>query len=53
MIVKHVELQDSIYVQTLTAEDYESLGFTQEEIDFGREYVRILNEQLLVDLEHK
>lgn len=50
MIVKHVTLIDSTYVQTLTEEDFNALGFTKEEIDFSNHYVGVLNGQLKEDV---
>lgn len=49
MIVRHVALMDSSYVQTLTEDDFSALGFTQEEIDFSNHYISVLNEQLKED----
>lgn len=46
MIIKHVAFRDSIYVQTLTEEDYLNLDFSQEEINFGNYYVATLNSLL-------
>ena len=42
----HVELRDSVYVQTLTEEDLESLGITRDEKSFGEKYVNELNKLL-------
>ena len=46
MIIKHVAFRDSVYVQTLTDEDYRTLDISQEEINFGNYYVATLNSLL-------
>ncbi|MBO4671431.1 MAG: hypothetical protein J5640_06280 [Bacteroidales bacterium] len=53
MIIKHVQLKDSLYVQTLSADDFNALGFSQEEIDFSNQYINVINEQLKQDLYEK
>lgn len=44
ILMHHVQLCDSIYVQTLTQEDMENLKITDEEQEFSRLYVVQLNE---------
>ena len=46
ILMHHVELRDSVYVQTLTEEDLESLGITRDEKSFGEKYVNELNKLL-------
>ena len=46
MLIRHVELRDSLYVQTLTKEDMANLHITPAEQAFGEEYVVQLNELL-------
>lgn len=46
ILIQHVELQDSVYVQTLTEEDMASFHITEEEKAFGDAYVVKLNEFL-------
>ena len=44
--MRHVELRDTIYVQTLTEDDMTNLHITEEERSFGDAYVIQLNELL-------
>lgn len=44
--MRHVDLLDTIYVQTLTGEDMAKLHITPAEQAFGEEYVVQLNELL-------
>ena len=44
ILMRHVELRDSVYVQTLTEEDMVNLHITPEEQAFGEAYVLQLNE---------
>ena len=46
ILMRHLELRDSVYVQTLTEEDMVNLHITQEEKAFGESYVVQLNEIL-------
>ena len=44
ILIQHVELQDGVYVQTLTEEDMANFHITEEEKAFGDAYVVKLNE---------
>lgn len=44
IIIQHVELRDSVYVQTLTEEDMLTFRITEQERAFGDAYVVQLNE---------
>ena len=44
ILIHHVEFRDSVYVQTLTPEDMVALKITEEEQEFGNQYVISLNE---------
>lgn len=44
ILMHHVQLCDSVYVQTLTQEDMRNLKITAEEQEFSRQYVVQLNE---------
>ena len=46
ILVRHVELRDSVYVQTLTEEDMAIFGITESERAFGDSYLVQLNELL-------
>ena len=46
ILIHHVELRDTVYVQTLTEEDMQSFNMTEEERSFGEAYVVQLNELL-------
>ena len=46
LVIHHVELSDSGYVQTLTKEDMASLNIPESEQGFGEAYVEKLNEML-------
>ena len=46
ILMRHVELRDTIYVQTLTEDDMTNLHITEEERSFGDAYVIQLNELL-------
>lgn len=43
MLMRHVEFCDSVYVQTLTEDDFASLHITEDEQAFGEAYVLQLN----------
>lgn len=44
ILMHHVELRDSVYVQTLTDADMQNLRITEAEKAFGEQYVVYLNE---------
>ena len=46
ILMRHVELRDTIYVQTLTGDDMAKLHITPAELAFGEEYVVQLNEMM-------
>ena len=44
ILMHHVAYKDSAYVQTLSDDDMQSLGMTDEQKEFGSRYVVDLNE---------
>lgn len=46
ILMHHVEFRDSLYVQTLTSDDMLNLQITEEEQQFGHNYVVCLNEMI-------
>ena len=44
ILMHHVELRDSVYVQTLTDTDMQNLKITEAEKAFGEQYVVFMNE---------
>ena len=43
MLISGVAIKDSTYIQTLTTEDFVSLGITEEEMEFSSVYINELN----------
>lgn len=43
MLISGVAIKDSTYIQTLTTEDFVSLGITKEEMEFSSVYINELN----------
>jgi len=46
LLMHHVVLRDSTYVQSLTEADFNSLDITEQERTFSFQYVTLMNEQL-------
>lgn len=43
MLINSVIQKDSIYIQTLTNEDFASLGITDKEVEFSSDFIKALN----------
>lgn len=52
ILIRHVELRDRVYVQTLTEDDMTKLNITEEERAFGVTYLTNLN-KLINDLRYE